>query len=799
MSNEDRFRSIFALAAVGLSQCDVQTHRFVAANHRMEEIVGYTEDELRNLKFSDLTYPQDRKTNLEGWLALVRGETRTYLTEKRCIRKDGKVIWVRVDTTVSDRGPGNEPLRTIEAVYDITNEREMAEALRESEERYRTTFENAAVGIAHVGLDGRWLRANRKLCEMLGYSEQELLQLRIQDITYPGDMSADWEQKGKRMALTGNPPVHAEEKRYIRKDRCILWVNLTVSVARSQSGEPQGFIAVIEDISARKEVELRLKMALDAGKMGTWDWELRTNELTSSETLQRIAGLEPCTFRGVECLWSRIHPLWSRFYPKDAELVKSTLLDVVQHPRDFEVEYPIILPDKTVHWLYLTGKAHCDASGKPVRMYGTGNDITARKRNETAFRLLADASAVLASSLDYSDTLNRMAHLVVPTIGDWCVVDLARDDGSLWQVAAAHVDPQNESRLGELSRRHRIDPSASLGIAQVLRTGRSTLRDNVEDPVTLGEDLGVERPEIVRTLGALQYMMCPMIARDKTIGVVTFVCSGFRRTCTEADLQIAEDLAGRAAIAVDNAMLYESAQAAIRKREDVLNIVSHDLRNPLSNILISTATLGNQLQPATENNRFFLKQAGIITRSAKRMDELIQDLLNLAKIEAGHLTPEKTCCPIDEVMDEVEETFQPLVEAKSIRFDVRRVHPDLSVDCDRSQILRVMSNLLGNAIKFTPANGLISLSAQKTENNEVGFAVSDTGSGIAPLDIPHIFERFWQAKGTAHRGTGLGLSIAKGIVEAHGGRIWAESELGKGSVFSFTLPLTASDRNRGAA
>src|SRR5262245_7547042 len=200
MSSEERFRSIFDLAAIGLAQCDVQTHRFVVANHRMEEITGYPTDELLNLTFSGLIHPEDWEKDQEDWLAIVRGETPTYRTECRYIRKDGRVIWVRIDTTVGDRGSANEPLRTIEAVQDITDQREVTAALHDSEERFRTTFEQVAVGMAHNGLDGRWLRLNRKLCEIVGYSEPELLQMSFQDITYPADLNTDVQQMHKQIA-----------------------------------------------------------------------------------------------------------------------------------------------------------------------------------------------------------------------------------------------------------------------------------------------------------------------------------------------------------------------------------------------------------------------------------------------------------------------------------------------------------------------------------------------------------------------------------------------------------------------
>jgi signal transduction histidine kinase len=331
-----------------------------------------------------------------------------------------------------------------------------------------------------------------------------------------------------------------------------------------------------------------------------------------------------------------------------------------------------------------------------------------------------------------------------------------------------------------------------------MRAVQSAIHPDLEDPLSLGKALGAEHPDIVRTLGARSYMMCPLIASKKPIGVITFVSADLKRRFTDADLRIAEDLAGRVAIAIENATLYEGAQAAIRRREDVLNVVSHDLRNPLANILAIAATLDMRLQPTTEDP-FLLKQAGIIRRSAGRMNDLIEDLLSLAKIEAGQLKAVKGLCPLDEFMDEVDEMFRPLAEAKSIRFELRRLEQFLQVNCDRGQLLRVMSNLIGNAIKFTPNEGLIRVSAQRTENNEVCFAVSDTGPGIAHEDIPHVFERYWQARKTAHQGTGLGLSIAKGIVEAHGGRIWVESQVGKGSTFFFTLPVSTADRNLDAA
>jgi signal transduction histidine kinase len=239
----------------------------------------------------------------------------------------------------------------------------------------------------------------------------------------------------------------------------------------------------------------------------------------------------------------------------------------------------------------------------------------------------------------------------------------------------------------------------------------------------------------------------------------------------------------RAALAVEKARLYRFAQDAIRLRDDVLNVVAHDLRNPLGTILLQAGLLRRR---HGESERRTAKPAEMIERAATRMNHLIQDLLDVARMEGGRLKIECGRLSAQGAVADVVQTQEPLATSASLelRLDMPPTLPELWADRDR--LLQVFENLIGNAIKFTEAGGSITVGAAPREG-EVLFWVADTGVGMVADDLPHVFERLWQASGGRH-GAGLGLPIAKGIVEAHGGRIWVESALDVGSTFFFTIP-----------
>jgi signal transduction histidine kinase len=233
---------------------------------------------------------------------------------------------------------------------------------------------------------------------------------------------------------------------------------------------------------------------------------------------------------------------------------------------------------------------------------------------------------------------------------------------------------------------------------------------------------------------------------------------------------------------------YEQAQEAVAAREEVLKIVSHDLRNPLSTIAMSASLmLDEELTPEVRK-----KQLQTIKRAGERMNRMIQDLLEVAKLEAGRLALRTRPTDVGAIVAEAFDTLSPIAAAKSIKLETKVAAALPLVDADAGRVQQVLSNLVGNAVKFTPEAGRIILRADRNDGF-VRLQVEDTGPGIPADRLEHVFGRFWQADRTDRRGLGLGLAIAKAIVEAHGGRIWVESEEGKGTTFSFTLPIVGTE------
>lgn len=255
----------------------------------------------------------------------------------------------------------------------------------------------------------------------------------------------------------------------------------------------------------------------------------------------------------------------------------------------------------------------------------------------------------------------------------------------------------------------------------------------------------------------------------------------------DADKAILTQLAQLAAVALENARLFRAAQDATRARDDLVAIVSHDLRNPVHTIHMAASFL-LEVAPATDRRVQARRQLEVIQRSATRANRLIQDLLDVARIHSGGLAVDPVPVEVRSLVLEAMEAATPLAGAASIKVSCDIADGLPPVASDRERVLQVLANLIGNAIKFTPNGGGIRIIAA-LETNEVRFTVADTGPGIPPEHLEHVFDRYWQAKSTAKLGTGLGLSIAKGIVEAHGGHIWVESPPGSGAQFSFTLPL----------
>jgi signal transduction histidine kinase len=325
-------------------------------------------------------------------------------------------------------------------------------------------------------------------------------------------------------------------------------------------------------------------------------------------------------------------------------------------------------------------------------------------------------------------------------------------------------------------------------VVEVIRTRQPMLVRECQPAALKALGLSAAHRAVLQKLGTRAFMIVPLLTREQVLGAITFGVADSGRGYDLMDLLTAEQLCQRAARTVDNGRLYDNAQRAIRARDEVLAIVSHDLRNPLSTITLSASLLLDQQGERRAAGARFLE---IIKRAAEQANHLIKDLLDISSIEAGHFSVKRLGENAGDLLEQAHEMLAPIAEEKHITLVTDVKGAGLFASADVGQIQRVFSNLVGNAIKFTPPGGTITLHTEEVDG-EIRFAVTDTGPGIPPEELPHIFDRYWQAMRGDRRGAGLGLSIVRGIVEAHGGRIWVESKVGEGSTFIFTVPQQPS-------
>ncbi|MCI0433079.1 MAG: PAS domain S-box protein [Gemmatimonadetes bacterium] len=412
-------------------------------------------------------------------------------------------------------------------------------------------------------------------------------------------------------------------------------------------------------------------------------------------------------------------------------------------------------------------------------------DTTDRQRALTAQRILARSGALLAHSLEEGETLERIAALTVESLGDACVVFATDPSGTIRRVATAAADGLDARDL-EALRGSAVDPEKSHPVHVVLETRESVVLPRI-DATRFARASREAEAAPLEPPGARSAVFAPLIARGSLHGAIA-VFSKQENAFGDEEVDLIEELAVRTAMALESARLYRKAVEAVDARDDVLAVVSHDLGNPLSAIRIGVSLLlrNRPADPPPDSGWDHL--AGI-QQSVAQMERLIRDLLEIKRIEAGHLRLRIEDHAAAELLRDALELMSPIAQGRSLALRIVVADPSPVVQADRERTLQVLTNLLGNALKFTPDGGAIELAAVQA-GDEVTFSVRDNGPGIARAEMEHIFDRFWQAqrKGREGLGFGLGLAIVRGIVEAHGGRAWAESEPGLGTTVSFTLP-----------
>jgi PAS domain S-box-containing protein len=419
---------------------------------------------------------------------------------------------------------------------------------------------------------------------------------------------------------------------------------------------------------------------------------------------------------------------------------------------------------------------------------------SARAEAEAAERrlaFLAEASAQLSTSLDYEVTLSNIVRLAVPQLADYCAIDMLDEHNQVWPLELADVDPEKEAQGRQMHVEHPVDPESNHPVAQVLRSGRPILYTDVDDNVLrLFDEEDEEYQRELREIGIDSAMYVPLIARGQTIGVVSFVTSESGHRYSPSDLALAQELTRRAAMAIDNALLYREAQEAVRVREEFLSIASHELKTPLTTVKGYSQILGRMLRREELDKDRLTRLADQLQEQLSRFETLIADLLDVSRIQQRglELRPEPT--DLVQLTRMVVSRFEYPAESEPGHTFTIEGPAELNGIWDPDRLDQVLTNLISNAVKYSPDGGDVRIEISMQPGDFVELAVCDEGIGIPEDEQAQLFRPFARSETVqrAINGVGLGLYISQQIVNRHGGVIWLESEPGEGSRFVLQMP-----------
>jgi two-component system sensor histidine kinase/response regulator len=759
------------------------------------EHTGVPESDLMGWRWLEVLHPDDREPTRRLWTDSVAGH-RPYDLEYRVRRSDGVYRWFKTRGTPIRDSEGNIA-KWFGTCTDITDLRQTEEALRASEERFRGTFENAAVGIAHRDAKGRFLRVNEKICAIVGYSREELLQKTIRDIMHPDDLAASID------ALTalweGKSPTLGLEKRYVCKDGSLIWGELFASLQREAAGKPAYDIAIVNDISERKKLE---------------------EELRGSEERQRLIldnahdAFVAMSADGLIGEWNRQAEIifgWPR-----AEAVGRVLSETIVPPQLREAhsrglarflatgEGPLLNRVIEVQALRRDGgEFPAEISIAPVRVgeqylfVAFIRDVTERKRAEQQLRFAREAEAERARlaelgrdvgiALSQGDTLRELLQPCAEAIVHYLDAAFAR----IWWLPSGKDVLELHASAGmytHLDGRHSRIAVGQFKIGHIAEQRRPLLTNEVAN------DPHISDKDWARREGMVAFAGYPLVVQDRLHGVLGLFS---RRPLSEAVLQTLGSVAGVIAIGIERKQqevelrrAKEAAEAANRAKDEFLANVSHEIRTPMNAILgMTDLALDTFL---TEDQRQYLTT---VKSAADALLGIINDILDFAKIEAGRLELAPASFSMNSVLGATLRALSVRAHKQGLELvcQQRPGVPDALIG-DAGRLRQVLLNLVGNAIKFTERGEVVVLVETAGEPAPQGeirlrFAVTDTGIGILPERQARIFHAFEQEDTSSTRkyeGTGLGLTIAARLVALMGGEITVTSVPGQGSTFAFT-------------
>ncbi|MGA9525535.1 MAG: PAS domain S-box protein [Myxococcaceae bacterium] len=779
-----RMQLALSAGAVGVWEWDIRTNTCIADERTARLYSLDPEEAARGIPlelFLGSVHPEDRP-RLKSGIDEARARCTEFSAEYRVRAHDGTIRWVaaRGRAECDDGRPSHFP----GAVLDITEQKRATEALRHAHEGLKSLIQSSPLAMIQLDPGGRIRMWNPAAERLLGWREHEVLG------KPRGYIPAEYEAEARQMlefARRGEVLTGLETER-VRRDGSRVAVSLSTAPVRDENGELGGVLVMLEDVTARREAEdtqNRLTTILEATPdvVATADADGRL--LYLNRTGREMAG-----FRDEEV---RCHSLSDLVPGWAAHIVMGEAIPTAMRDGIWRGEIALLRRDGQELPVSKVMIAHRRQSGEVEYLSTINRDISDLKRIEEIQTYLSEASRHLSGSLELEQVLAIIPELVVPRHADLCLLDLLEGEQKpeLRRKVARHRDPAKQP-LVDAMKEFAPHSARVMGAARTLQTGEPELTADLTESWLQEVSQDERHLALLRELEVKSSLIVPLRSRGRVIGALTCMFAESGRRYRPSDLPLAMDLADRVGLALDNAGLFRRSQDAVRTRDEVLRIVAHDLRNPLNAISLSAQRLVELLSAEKVETTSTMKHLTVILRSVERSDRLIQDLLDVARLQGGTLS--LTPGPVDSasLVRQVIELQRPQAIDQQIELEGRVSGDPGRISADHDRLLQVFANLIGNAIKFTPSGGKITVHAARSDH-AVCFSISDTGPGIPADHLSRIFEPFWQARAGEKKGAGLGLTISKGIVEAHGGWIWVESELGRGTTFHFCIPLASDE------
>ncbi|MGO8971402.1 MAG: PAS domain-containing protein [Myxococcaceae bacterium] len=682
----------------------------------------------------------------------------------------------------------------------------LAQQLEQERRWQKAVLTDVSQGLAVLATDGSSLFCNPRMEELLGRPAAAAPRMVAELFPYfsPDALAVQGSERPFHLALTQGLPVRNVPVVYPHPARGDVTLDVSVAPILDAARRVTAAIVTVDDVTERHRLERERSAALGAERDARLRAEALARDLARSE--ERFRSLVETSSQVIWTTdWSGRLPTpapgWAAFtgqrpeetlghgwlnaiHPSDVPALEQMRRQGLRTGEALSAFCRVRGPDGVWAECVVRGVPLFNEEGRVREWVGTLRDVSVERREEAALRLLSSTGAELSSTLDVAETLEAVTRLAVPALADFCIVDALREDGTRERVAVGHAKAE-DAEVAEQVRR--ASPASGGPLSEALQRLAPVLIPVVTVKVLEAAARDASHREVLSGIQCRSLLAVPLLARGRPLGVIGFFYSHSERRYGPLDVALAQEVCRRAALAIDNAKLYQRAEEANRAKDEFLATVSHELRTPLSAILGWTRLLRGGGLSAEKHARAL----ETLERNARVQARLVDDLLDVSRIVAGETRLEAGPVEVARVVDAALEALRPAAEAKDISLDVS-LDRTLVVAGDADRLQQVTWNLLSNAIKFTPSKGRISLWLN-AQGEQAQLSVADTGQGITRDFLPHVFERFRQADSTATRSTGglgLGLAIVRHLVELHGGTVTAASEgPGQGATFTVRLAL----------